>query len=176
MHNLLGTCLAIGILVGGFAVTGDLGRLAARGMRVIQATDVPVGFTQDPGPGPGVAPVDAPAATTVTAASGVVPRPAVVAGPPRRGIGPERVELAAARPGQRILVWLGTNAEPLPVDVVDPATAAVILHGGPPRRATIAGGAVVRGESLRVISLGLAHAGSRVDESLGTVTGIGGGR
>lgn len=176
MENLLGTCLAIGILVGGFAVTGDLGRLAARGMRVIQATDVPLGAGQAAVPVPAAAPVSASAATAVTTAAGVVPRPAVVAGPPRRGTGPERVDLAAARPGQRILVWLDTNAEPLPIDVVDPATAAVILHGGPPRRATIAGGAVVRGESLHVISLGLAHEGSRVDESLGTVTGIGGSR
>lgn len=165
MQNLLGTCLAIGILVGGFAITGDLGRLAARCMRVIGATDVP-----------GVAaPISTPARP---APSGIdfLPPPPVVAATPRRGAGVERIDLAATRPGQRILVWLDAAAEPLPVDVVDPATAAVILHDGPPRRATIAGGGIVRGEALRVVGLGLAHAGAATPESLGRVTSIDAGR
>mgnify|MGYP006275396669 CR=1 FL=1 len=158
MQNPLGTCAALAILVGGFAITGDLGWLLGRGTRVIQATDVPVGDA---------APVRAtPAATPGRA------RPAIATTSPRI-IGPDRLDLAATLPGQRILVWLDGAADPLAVDVVDPATAAVILHGGPPRRATMTGGALVRGTPLRVVGLGLARRDDPgASESLGVITGI----
>jgi hypothetical protein len=165
MQNFLGTCLALGILVGGFTLTGDLGWLAARGLRVIQATGVPD--------------ADAPVL--------VAPRPAhhgaelaplapAVPGPHRRGTGPERVVVTDGRPGDRILVWLAGVAEPLAVDVVDPAAGAVILHRGTPRRVAIAGGTIARGAPLRVVPLGLAHAGgTAAAESLGDVTALGTG-
>ncbi|MFM9057600.1 MAG: hypothetical protein ACKOSQ_00465 [Planctomycetaceae bacterium] len=166
MQNLVGTLLAIGILAGGFAITGDLGRLAARGMRVIGATDVP---TVAPTP-PRLAAAPAPSGV------GPLPPPPVVAQPPRPAGGAERVELASARPGQRILVWIGSAEQPLAVDVVDPTAAAVILAGGGPRRVAVVGGAFARGEVLRVVGLGLAHAGGAAPESLGRITALDVGR
>ncbi|MFM7109347.1 MAG: hypothetical protein ACKOZU_12255 [Planctomycetaceae bacterium] len=159
MQNFLGTCAAVAVLAGGFALTGDLGWLLGRGMRVMQAADIPAG----PAPAPvAVAPVAAPA----------VPRTGVAV-PAPRVVGPDRLDLAATRPGQRILVWLDGAADPLAVDVVDPATAAVILHGGPPRRATVTGGTLIRGAPLRVVGLGLARGGNPgAAESLGGITGI----
>lgn len=164
MQNLLGTGLAIGILVGGFAITGDLGRLAARGRRVIGATDVPAAPL----------PFSAPPASS---GSGPLPPAPVVARPPRPAAGPERVELASVRPGQRILVWLEAATEPVSIDMVDPATAAVILHDGAPRRAAVVGAALVRGERLRVVGIGLAHAGTAAaTENLGRITALDVGR
>lgn len=167
MQNLLGTGLAIGILVGGFAITGDLGRLAARGRRVIGATDVPAAPL----------PFSAPPASSASFGSGPLPPPPVVARPPRPAAGPERVEVASVRPGQRILVWLEAATEPVSIDVVDPATAAVILHDGAPRRAAVVGAALVRGERFRVVGIGLAHAGTAAaTEDLGRITALDVGR
>ncbi len=164
MQNFLGTCLALGILAGGFTLTGDLGWLAARGMQVIQSTGVP-----DHGADaalPVAARPEAPAAQPA-------PLPPVPAAPPRRGAGPERIVVADSRPGGRILVWLDAAADPLAVDVVDPGTAAVILQRGTPRRVMIAGGVIARGTPLLVVPLGLAHAGTATStESLGRVAGL----
>lgn len=41
MQSFLAKCAAIGIVAGGFAVTGDLARLADRGRQLIDATGVP---------------------------------------------------------------------------------------------------------------------------------------
>ena len=41
MQSFLAKCAALGIVAGGFAVTGDLGRLADRGRRLLDATGVP---------------------------------------------------------------------------------------------------------------------------------------
>lgn len=168
MQNLLGTCVALALLAGGFALTGDLGWLVGRGLRVIHATDIPAGTPPTP-----VAPAPAP---DLPAPASPSPRPAVAV-PPRRVVGPDRLDLTTTLPGQRILVWLDGVADPLAVDVVDPATAAVILHGGPPRRATISGGTLVRGTPLRVVGLGLARGDTPgAAESLGSIAGIAAGR
>lgn len=168
MQNLFGTCVALALLGGGFALTGDLGWLLGRGLRVIHATDIPARTPPTP-----VATAPAPASPAPAAPT--LPPPVAV--PPRRVVGPDRLDLATTMPGQRILVWLDGAADPLALDVVDPATAAVIIHGGPPRRATITGGTLVRGTPLRVVGLGLARGGApAAAESLGGITGIAAGR
>lgn len=160
MQNVLGTCAAVAVLAGGFALTGDLAWLLGRGMAMsaIRATDVSAGLAVAP-------------AVEGTPAS-VAPRPAATT-PAPRVVGPDRIDLASTTPGQRILLWVDAAADPVAVDVVDPATAAVILHAGPPRRAMLAGGAVVRGAPLRIVAIGFARGGDAgAVETLGTVTGI----
>jgi hypothetical protein len=41
MQSFLAKCAAVGIVAGGFAATGDLGRLAQRGQRLLEARTVP---------------------------------------------------------------------------------------------------------------------------------------
>jgi hypothetical protein len=41
MSSILSRIAAIGIIAGGFAVTGDLGKLAKRGLDVVNSRDVP---------------------------------------------------------------------------------------------------------------------------------------
>ena len=151
MQNILGTCLAIGILAGGFVVTGDLPRLANRAARILTATDVPDDDAPIPAAPPG--------------------GPAPVARRPRTG-GLRRIELAATRPGERILVWLDAAADPLPVDVVDPGRAAVILHRGTPSRVAVVDGVLATGRPFHVVPLGLAHGGAAAADSLGTISGL----
>lgn len=165
MQNFLVSCLALGIIAGGFALTGDLGWIAGRGLRVIQAANVPDDEAS--------APVTA---SSLPSSAELAPHVPMPVNSPRSARGPERIELASTRPGQRILVWLDDAAAPLPIDVVDPGSAGVILHHGPPRRATISAGAIVRGEQLRVVDLGLAHAGTAAARSLGRIVGIDVGR
>jgi len=48
MQSFLSKCAAVGIVAGGFALTGDLGRLAARGQRLIDARTVPSESSAEP--------------------------------------------------------------------------------------------------------------------------------
>ena len=171
MQNVLGTCLGLGIILGGFAVTGDLGRLAARGMRVIQATDVP----DDEAPIPVAAATDpepAPPGLTATAAA---------IRPPRNGV--EAVDVSTLAAGSRIRVWLGHpvsatagDSRCLVLDLVDPESREALVcemppSPAPPRRALVAGsgptGTISRGGTLTVRSRGIAGDGGH--ETLGPI-------
>ncbi len=48
MHNPLGKLALLALLGGGFAATGDLGRLTARGMQLLESTTVPAGLPNQP--------------------------------------------------------------------------------------------------------------------------------
>jgi len=73
MRNFLGKCCVLGLIAGGFAFTGDAGRLLARGKGVIEATTVPIDASAEPSsPPPGEA-TPRPSDHTLT--------PAVAAGP-----------------------------------------------------------------------------------------------
>jgi len=80
MQSFLAKCAALGIVAGGFTLTGDLGRLADRGRRLIEATGVPT----DGSPGhaePAAAAVAPAGAAPSAAAPAPAPVPAVPAQP-----------------------------------------------------------------------------------------------
>lgn len=135
MQNPLGKLALLALLGGGFAVTGDLGRLAARGMRLLESTTVPAeqppaevippaAATTDPVPVPPPAPRPPEAAASAQPASPVhlvddeapIPVPvadAPAAHPPRLpapGTSPTAVDLAALPSGTRVLIWLPAAA------------------------------------------------------------------
>jgi hypothetical protein len=181
MQNLLAKLVALGILAGGFALTGDLGWLAERGQRVIGAAEV--------ASAPAIAVVDAPPAPLAAAspvAAPVASEPAVspieTTGPhaqtpqatpagsvtvaefrPPAG-GPQRVSLADLRAGDRVVVWLAsTRHRCLVFDMVEPVTggalvyeAAAVTHQGQPLAAA--------GPPRRVTISGPPHAGSAAAE------------
>lgn len=169
MPNLLAKVAAVGILGGGFAITGDLAWLASRGNRLLGATTVP---SETPRPA-----VDsAPAAT----ADASLRLPIVPADrPPAHG--PDAVDLGRLRTGQRMVIWLdgsrvaatGTPWPRLTLDVIDAASGEVIVTtDGPPRRVRVRGvrgGTLVRGEPFGIETAGLAHATAARTEWLGPI-------
>jgi hypothetical protein len=208
MRNILPKLLAIGLLGGGFTATGDLGWLARRGMRLLEASTVPTesaalepgaeaagydpvgsvtaGFgSTDPGstdPG-STDPGSADPVSTVGPAGPASSRPGI---PPADG--PAAVDLAALMPGARLVVWVmnaGTReADPVTLDLIDPARGAALLHRGgePPRRVRVVsdsagllgsrGGvppALAVRAPLLVQPLGLAHGVAGQTETCGRI-------
>ncbi len=183
MPNLLAKLTALGMIGGGFAATGDLGWIAERGMRVLDAADV--AGPSDPMPSADVAqkigaaspptapdiaqPAVAPAAPIAPLAP-APPLPAVLK-PPTGG--PTEVAWSGIAAGDRVVVWLATGGTRcLVLDIVDPATgealayeaAAVSPEGrpltasGPPRRVVVGRQAGERGLAVGGM-LNLASAG-----------------
>ncbi len=158
MHNLLAKLTALGILVGGFALTGDLGWLAERGQRVLGAAEVastpalacaePPALSQPdvPPAEPAAAPLS-PDPSPMAAADQSLPSAAepavapiggsVVAAPasvpvaefkPPHG-GLQSVALADLRAGDRVVIWLeSTRHRGLVVDLVDPAAGGALVY------------------------------------------------
>ncbi|MGB8852018.1 MAG: hypothetical protein WCC69_00445 [Pirellulales bacterium] len=136
MHNPLGKLALLALLGGGFTVTGDLGRLTDRGMRLLESTTVPAEQpTADavpPPPGPADAalapehnpPSPPPAPAPPQPSPHVhliddeapIPVPATeapVSQPPRlpaTGTGATAVDLTMLRAGTRVLIWLPAEA------------------------------------------------------------------
>jgi hypothetical protein len=82
MSTILARCAALGIVAGGFAVTGDLGRLADRGLKVLNASDVPAAHSTESGTVEESAPAAASAAAVATLPSAGPPAPLTPASPP----------------------------------------------------------------------------------------------
>lgn len=147
MRTFLAKCSALALIAAGFALTGDAGRLLARGRGVIDATTIPQ--AAEPAPAsqaqpaatdaPVVAEAGSPPAPSVrpgtespsSASSPAAPPDAPVGSPSPRivpgGAGQASVNIEALAPGDRVLVWIGKNAArgtaaPLAFDIVDPAT------------------------------------------------------
>ncbi len=186
MPNLLAKLTALGMIGGGFAATGDLGWIAERGMRVLDAADVAgPSDPADPMPSADVAqkigaaspptapdiaqPAVAPAAPIAPLAP-APPLPAVMK-PPTGG--PTEVAWSGIAAGDRVVIWLATGGTRcLVLDIVDPATgealayeaAAVSPEGrpltasGPPRRVVVGRQAGERGLAVGGM-LNLASAG-----------------
>lgn len=202
MQSLLAKLAAFAVLVGGFAVTGDLRRLADRGTRFVNATTVPAGAEQPaepapPLPPPPVAPPPAPSPPTVPTAQAVPTAPADTRDAPiGRPVDALRlptssldtVDLGTLAPGKRLVVWVGSPPMAAAFDVVDPATGEVLEQSlaqpgttphAIPRRLRLEGNAarprqVSRGTTLRLVPLGVAY-GSRPAgpaETLGPVRAI----
>ena len=144
MSNVLARCTVLGLFAGGFALTGDLGWVADRGMRVLNSRSIPTDeapLGDEPvvaaqGPSDAVAaraaePAPPPAASHHDAA------PVFQVGdvrPPADG--PNQATIAALDAGNRIVVWIaGTPRTSGPrawrclvLDVVDPASAEALLY------------------------------------------------
>lgn len=179
MHNLVGTCAALGLIVGGFMLTGDLGWLATRGLRVIEATDVP----DDEAP----VPMDTSAEKAAPAARTGVGRP------PRTDL--VAVDIASLEAGNRLRVWVRRPGQPatgdcacVALDLIDPAASEALasvvprppapgepaVAPSPPRRVFIRGsgssGVVAVGDALALEPHGIAtDAGP---ENLGAVVAM----
>lgn len=157
MPHLFAKVAAVGILGGGFAITGDLAWLASRGQRLLGATTVP---SETPRPASEPEPSAAPGHASWL--------PAVVTDRPPVD-GPDAVDLARLRTGQRVVIWLadsggaaaGIPAPRITFDVIDAATGdGIIVADGLPRRVRVhgpRGGTLVRGERLGIETVGLAH-------------------
>lgn len=175
MSSFLSRCVAIGLLGAGFTLTGDVGWITRRGMRLLEATTVP-SETVPPSPLPekasAEAPVDLPAAAESPLASVAERLPM----PPPPGTGPRRIDLASLAPGDRLLVWFATagsasGRQYVTLDVVDPVSGEALLHrhpgdsdpgapavAAPPRRVTVSGpatgGLFGGGSDSRSLSIG----------------------
>jgi hypothetical protein len=154
MSSILARCTALGIVAGGFALTGDLGWIADRGLAVLNASDVPAPRPEADAPVPAPEPAPTPSARDAAAVpmkpptaapADAAPAPihdasdAAVAGaadlrPPTGG--PERVDLDGLRAGDRVVVWVATaprSGRPsayrcLVLDMVDPARAEALVY------------------------------------------------
>lgn len=141
MQSFLAKCAAVGIVAGGFTLTGDLGRLADRGRRLLEARTVPSETTPEPPAASGTAAAAAPVAPGATAvaaapvapdaaaaaAGPTMPEPArspgrvpaadapvglAVAVPPPPASGPESLDLSRLSAGRRVLVWVKRTGGP----------------------------------------------------------------
>lgn len=152
MRTFLAKCSAVALIAGGFALTGDAGRLLARGRGVIDATTIPQAAAPSaPAPPvvsdapavveaesaatPPAQPATAPASAASSLPASPPPPDAPVGSPAPRfvpgGTAQTTVHVTALSPGDRILVWIGKNAArgtvaPLAFDVVDPVTGDAI--------------------------------------------------
>lgn len=197
MSNFLARCAAIGLVGGGFAATGDLGWLAARGMRLVNARTIP--SEEKPAdaepavseaaaailpPAPTVAPPAPDPFRSPPAARPAIPTPEP--SPPSNG--PERLDLATLNPGERVTFWIGRPTiarQPwIAFDLVDPAAgeALLVTPGMAARRVTIRaarGGqpsVVTKGNAILVTPVGPAHHGQAGGDTLGPITALAIGR
>jgi hypothetical protein len=156
MSSILSRFAAIGIIAGGFALTGDLGKLAKRGLEVVNSRDVPIAKPEESVISPTATALDTAAtreveqvvATAEAIAGGTPPQiaspPAAPLGkaviardadfhPPQHGI--DTIDLSSLTAGNRIVVWLamprrsgGRAYRCLVFDVVDPAAGEALAY------------------------------------------------
>jgi len=201
MQSFLSKLAGFGLIVGGFAATGDLRGLVDRGTRLVNATTVPVDAEAEPAsPPPGPVPQSAYAVQAVPTAPPVQPAPPAPAEARDAPVGHpvaaarlpvstlESLDLRTLAPGKRLAVWVGTPPALVAFDVVDPASGEVLeqqlTQAGEaphaiPRRVRLEGDTsrprqIVRGGSLRLSPLGIAHGASPAGptETLGPVRAI----
>lgn len=156
MRAFLAKCAAVALIAGGFALTGDAGRLLARSRGVIEATTIPQmretasppapsaatndGRSPHPTPAPswddpgftGPEPESSQRSESAAAPPADAPVGSAAAAPLPDGKGLATVSIASLSPGDRILVWVGGPSAPLAYDIVDPATgdAIELRHAG----------------------------------------------
>jgi len=158
MQSFLAKCAAVGIVAGGFTLTGDVGRLAERGQRLLDARTVPSESPAEPPTVAEVAPVtageSAPTAAPATAVVAAQPagappellkphivlldapqgRTVAVPAPPAQG--PDSIDLRQLAAGNRVLVWVrrqgavgrGRSVDLLRLDLIDPNRGEALEH------------------------------------------------
>jgi hypothetical protein len=132
MSSILSRIAAVGIIAGGFALTGDLGRLAKRAVEVVNSRDIPAARSDDatattPAAESSAQEIETGTAAAETTAAGgpattgagkpAAGKPAAEASrgkaalardadfrPPQGGV--DAIELATLAPGNRVVVWL----------------------------------------------------------------------
>jgi hypothetical protein len=138
MRTFLARCTMLGLLVGGFALTGDAGWIISKGQSLLDATTVPSvadGWSDQPAappPDPETAadlPPPIEPAARPPAAYGpvdvqVTPSLAAPTELPPAGGGEAVVDLRLLRPGRRVRLWTGGKIAVF--DIVDPATGEAI--------------------------------------------------
>jgi hypothetical protein len=188
MHNLPAKVLVIAIIGGGFMLTGDLGWLANRGMRVLDAADVAIpsaAADQPPARPPATPAMPAPPPAAAARPTPAPPEsPVPVTAPPADNSrtaaslaaadfrapagGPDQVAWTTLRAGDRVVLWLaGQGPRCLVLDVVDPAAgealayeAATVAADGLPLAAAGPPGRVVIGRfSGRQTATGIVRGG-----------------
>lgn len=156
MQNILPKATVLALIAGGFSLTGDLGWIADRGLRVLDAADVAMpAAAEDAEPAGSVAAADpvAPPQSPPAATPLGPPQPVPAAGPPpaspaQAAAAPSAPAQAAAhaplepppggdaeanwnrlQPGDRVTVWLAApGPRCLVLDVVDPATGEALAY------------------------------------------------
>jgi len=154
MQSFLAKVVALAFVAGGFALTGDLGRLLDRGRRVIEGRTDAAAPAADVAASQSEASAATPPATTATTvpSTAAVPtaetspaRPRMpaadapvgrrVAVPPPPATGPTSVDPRQLAVGARVLVWVRHAGRPagaahdlVALDIVDPGSAEALLH------------------------------------------------
>ena len=198
MENFLARCSVLAIIGGGFVATGDLAHVMRRGRHLVEAVDVPAAPADDAAASAGASapPAAAPRAAPPPRPAAAPPAPApTVAAPADDGRqpvdhrppanGPDRIEVAGLRAGDRITVWIRTAAigPPLRIvcDVIDPTGGELLVHGGtagPPARATTLAasgrptGSLVRGTAIRLLRIGPGGSASSEPLAEGTIVAL----
>jgi hypothetical protein len=133
MRTFLARCSMLGILVGGFSLTGDAGWIMSKGQSLLNATTVPSAADagdEPPAPEPAAEfapppqPPTQPPAERVHVDVQVAPSLAAPAELPPPGGGQAVVDLRLLRPGARVRLWV--NGSLIVYDMVDPATGEAI--------------------------------------------------
>lgn len=191
MQPLLARIAAVALLGAGFAVTGDLRRLAERATRFLNATTVPTGGADraTASATAGQAPAASGAqATLVPDHHRDAPLGRPVDAPRLPTATLDTVDLRSLAPGARVMVWVGSPTATVAFDVVDPVSGEVLEQsgsqpgGGPQavsRRLRLEGMSTLptridRGGMLQLTPLGVAYGGRPAGpaETLGPVRAI----
>lgn len=160
MRTFLARCSTLGVLAGGFMLTGDAGWVIARGTNLLNATSLPTPATDTPVTDP-VTDAPAPAAwpaapqTPAVAVSPAVetfvhPTLAAPTVPPPADGGLTAIDLRLLRAGDRVVVWVA--GMPTMFDIVDPAAGEAIQQPQS-RRVTLCGA----GDLHRLVRGGTVH-------------------
>ena len=147
MQSFLAKCAALGIVAGGFTLTGDVGRLADRGRQLLDARTVPSETPTDQTTGgheatiqatavPHAAPTPAPARTLPSVPLLDAPMGRAVAVPPPPAKGPDSIDLRQVPAGSRVLVWVrrpgstgrSRSTDLIALDLIDPNTGEALEH------------------------------------------------
>ena len=196
MPSLSAKLAVCAFLLGGFAFTGDIGRLADRGSSLVEKARWPIVSGPDGAAVPSATGIGSQPAGRSQGAAAASPghsdrgrRPSTPALLPSASL--ETLDLRTLEAGDLVTVWAGSPPAPYQFDIVDPATGdAVVRAAGrasdqplaPVERTRLTGdpnhpARLTLGASLQLLPLGIAHGGrSAPPESLGTIRALAVGR
>jgi hypothetical protein len=173
MRTFLARCGTLGLLCGGFALTGDAGWVISRGTSLLNATSFPTPASDAAAtvpPSPADEPPVARQPVVETLVNPTLAAPTVA--PPADG-GLTAVDLRLLHTGDRVVIWAG--GMPTVFDIVDPAVGGAIQQPQS-RRVTLTGAGdqhrIVRGGTVHVQPLAGVSGHAAAAERLGPVQAI----